>query len=168
MGKFHPVISSALRSFIEEQQMFFTASASAGGRVNVSPKGIDSLRVLDECTVAYLDLTGSGNETAAHLRADGRLTLMFCAFEGEPCILRLFGQGEIVPLDSERGRELHSHFPTLPGERHFVVQHVSSVQTSCGFAVPLYDFGNSAISCSTGRKSRAKRACKPTAASKTA
>ncbi|BCM91413.1 hypothetical protein IAD21_03285 [Abditibacteriota bacterium] len=140
MGKFHPVINPALRSFIEEQQMFFTASASVGGRINVSPKGIDSLRVLDENTVAYLDLTGSGNETAAHLRADGRLTLMFCAFEGEPCILRLFGQGEIVPLGSEKGRELHAHFPSRPGERHFVVQHVSSVQTSCGFAVPLFDF----------------------------
>ncbi|RYX83034.1 GNAT family N-acetyltransferase [bacterium] len=140
MGKFHPVISPKLRSFIETQQMFFTASSSMGGRVNVSPKGIDSLRVLDECTVAYLDLTGSGNETAAHLRTDGRLTLMFCAFEGEPCILRLFGEGEIVALDSERGRELRAHFPPTPGERHFVVQHVSSVLTSCGYAVPLYDF----------------------------
>lgn len=140
MGKFHLGIGAGLREFIEGQQMFFTASATASGRVHVSPKGIDSLRVLDEHTVAYLDLTGSGNETAAHLRADGRLTLMFCAFEGEPCILRLFGRGEIVPLDSEKGRELHASFLALPGERHFVLLHVSSVQTSCGFAVPLYDF----------------------------
>jgi GNAT superfamily N-acetyltransferase len=140
MGKFHPVISSALQSFIESQKIFFTASANASGRINLSPKGIDSLRVLDECTVAYLDLTGSGNETAAHVRSDGRLTLMFCSFEGDPCVLRLFGHGEIVPIDSERGRELGTHFPALPGARHFVVQRVSSVQTLCGFAVPLYDF----------------------------
>lgn len=140
MGKFHPDINPKLRTFIEAQQMFFTASATAGGRVNVSPKGIDSLRVLDEKTVAYLDLTGSGNETAAHLRADGRLTLMFCAFEGDPCIMRLFGRGEIVRLDSEKGHELREHFPSLPGERHFVLLDVESVQTSCGFAVPLYDF----------------------------
>lgn len=140
MGKFHPAITPALREFIESQRMFFVASASAGRRVNVSPKGIDSLRVLDERTVAYLDLTGSGNETAAHLRAGGRLTLMFCAFEGDPCVLKLFGQGEIVPLDSARGQELAAHFPSLPGARHIVLQDVSSVQTQCGFAVPLYEF----------------------------
>lgn len=140
MSKFHPAITPALRSFIENQKMFFTASATASGRINLSPKGIDSLRVLDEQTVAYLDLTGSGNETAAHVRTDGRLTLMFCSFEGEPTVLKLFGQGAVVPVDSEQGRELQTHFPVLPGTRHFVVQHVSSVQTLCGFAVPLYDF----------------------------
>ena len=140
MGKFHPEITLELREFIAEQQMFFTASAATTGRVNVSPKGIDTFRVLDENTVAYLDLTGSGNETAAHLLADGRMTIMFCAFAGAPNIVRLFGQGEVVQLDTPRGRELHEDFPILPGERHFIVLHVESVQTSCGFSVPLYEF----------------------------
>ena len=140
MGKFHAEITPKLREFIAEQQMFFTASAAPTGRVNVSPKGIDTFRVLDEKTVAYLDLTGSGNETAAHLLADGRMTIMFCAFAGAPNILRLFGWGELVPLETPRGRELHQEFADLPGERHFIVLHVESVKTSCGFSVPLYEF----------------------------
>ena len=140
MGKFHSEITPALQEFIAEQQMFFTASAAPTGRVNVSPKGIDTFRVLDPSTVAYLDLTGSGNETAAHLLADGRMTILFCAFVGAPNILRLFGRGELVQLDSARGRELHELFPVLPGERHFIVLHIESVQTSCGFSVPLYEF----------------------------
>jgi hypothetical protein len=140
MAKFCTEITPTLREFIGEQQMFFVASAAASGHVNVSPKGMDTFRCLDERTVAYLDLTGSGSETAAHLRADGRMTIMFCAFAGKPLILRLYGQGERVPLDTERGRELHCLFPSIPGERHIIVLHVTSVQTSCGFAVPLYDF----------------------------
>lgn len=140
MSKFHSEINPALQEFIAGQQMFFTASAAPTGRVNVSPKGIDTFRVLDENTVAYLDLTGSGNETAAHLLADGRMTIMFCAFAGSPTILRLYGTGERVQLDSPRGRELHELFPVMPGERHIIVIHVESVQTSCGFAVPLYEF----------------------------
>jgi len=140
MGKFHPEITADLREFIEAQHMFFTASAATTGRVNVSPKGMDTFRVLDERTVAYLDLTGSGNETAAHLIADGRLTIMFCAFTGKPVILRLFGSGEVVQLDSDEGRELQERFPLMPGERHFIVLRVDSVQTSCGFGVPLFEF----------------------------
>lgn len=140
MGKFYDEITPTLQEFIAEQQMFFTASATSSGRVNLSPKGMDTFRCLDAHTVAYLDLTGSGNETAAHLRADGRMTIMFCAFAGKPLILRLYGQGELVRLDSERGCELHSLFPSLPGERQIVVLHVTSVQTSCGFGVPLYEF----------------------------
>lgn len=140
MAKIHPEITPELREWIEAQKMFFTASATAQSHVNVSPKGIDTLRILDENSVAYLDLTGSGNETAAHLRADGRLTLMFCAFEGAPQILRLYGRGQIVALDSTRGQELHQLFPTIAGERHLVVLDVERVQTSCGFAVPLFDF----------------------------
>lgn len=140
MGKFYEEITQTLRQFIEKQQMFFVASAAPTGHVNVSPKGMDTLRCLDERTVAYLDLTGSGAETAAHLLADGRMTIMFCSFVGKPMILRLYGRGERVSLGSERGKELHALFPTIPGERHIIVLNVEKVQTSCGFAVPLYDF----------------------------
>jgi Pyridoxamine 5'-phosphate oxidase len=140
MGKFYTEITPELKQFIAEQQMFFTATAAATGRINISPKGIDTLRQLDEHTVAYLDLTGSGNETAALLAADGRMTIMFCAFAGKPWILRLYGSGELVQLDSDRGRELHRLFGSIPGERHIIVLHVESAQTSCGMAVPQYEF----------------------------
>jgi hypothetical protein len=140
MAKFYTEITSELQQFIAEQQMFFTATAAATGRINLSPKGIDTFRCLDEHTVVYLDLTGSGNETAALLAADGRITIMFCSFAGKPWILRLYGQGEIVPLGSERGRELHALFGSIPGERQLVLMHVESAQTSCGMAVPLYEY----------------------------
>lgn len=140
MGKFYTEITPELKEFIAEQRMFFTATAAATGRINLSPKGIDTFRQLDEHTVAYLDLTGSGNETAALLAADGRLTIMMCAFAGKPWILRLYGKGEVVELDSELGRELHPLFGSVPGERHIIVQHVESAQTSCGMAVPRYEY----------------------------
>jgi hypothetical protein len=140
MGQFYTEITPELKQFVSEQQMFFTATAAATGRINVSPKGIDTFRQLDEYTVAYLDLTGSGNETAALLAADGRMTIMFCSFAGKPWILRLYGKGEVVQLDGERGRELHPLFGSIPGERHIIVLHVESAQTSCGMAVPLYEF----------------------------
>ena len=140
MSKFYTEITPELKEFIAEQQMFFTATAAATGRINLSPKGIDTFRYLDERTVAYLDLTGSGNETAALLKADGRMTIMFCSFAGKPWILRLYGQGEVVQLDSDRGRELHSLFGSIPGERHIIELHVESAQTSCGMAVPLYEY----------------------------
>ena len=100
MAKFLEKIDDKIRKFIGEQKMFFTASApiSCDGRVNLSPKGIDTFRVLDETTACYLDLTGSGNETAAHIAENGRLTVMFCSFAGKPLILRLYGRGEIVLL----------------------------------------------------------------------
>ena len=140
MSKFYTEITPELKEFIAEQQMFFTATAAATGRINLSPKGIDTFRYLDERTVAYLDLTGSGNETAALLKADGRMTIMFCSFAGKPWILRLYGHGEVVQLDSERGRELHPLFGSVPGERHIIELHVESAQTSCGMAVPLYEY----------------------------
>jgi pyridoxamine 5'-phosphate oxidase-like protein len=140
MGKFYTEITPELKEFIAEQQMFFTATAAATGRINLSPKGIDTLRQLDDNTVAYLDLTGSGNETAALLEVDGRMTIMFCSFAGKPWILRLYGKGEVVQLDSERGRALHPLFGSMPGERHIIVLHVESAQTSCGMAVPLYEY----------------------------
>ena len=142
MAKVHDSITAEFRDWISKQYVFFVASAPLGadGHVNVSPKGHDCLRVLDESTVAYLDLTGSGAETAAHIAENGRLTLMWCAFEGPPRILRLYGRGESVLPGSARWQELSPHFEMLPGARQIVVNHVERVQTSCGFAVPFMDY----------------------------
>lgn len=143
MGKQYAQIDSMHREFIESQHIFFVASATAQSRVNVSPKGLNAFRILDENTAAYLDLTGSGSETSAHLRADGRLTLMFCAFEGRPQILRLYGHGRAVPRDSaEYARILQTAFANeeQPGARQIVILDVDLVQTSCGFGVPLFDY----------------------------
>src|SRR3954467_6678609 len=113
MAKFFNELNEMLRNFIGAQHMFFNSSAPAEGRINLSPKGLDTFRILDDRTVAYLDLTGAENETAAHLAQNGRLTLMFCSFAGEPLILRLYGRGRVVfPRDAEWDR-LHPHFPTL-------------------------------------------------------
>ena len=143
MAKFFDQLNESLVKFIGEQKMFFTASAPLGGagRVNLSPKGIDTFRTLDDKTVAYLDLTGSGNETAAHVLENGRLTVMFCSFTEKPLILRLYGRGEIVRPGDEKWSELHPKFQTLAGERQIVVLHIQSLQTSCGFGVPVYEFG---------------------------
>lgn len=140
MAKFIEQLSPELMAFIGRQKMFFVATAPQAGRVNISPKGLDSLRVLGPKTAAYLDLTGSGAETAAHIRENGRLTLMFCAFEGEPLILRLYGQGEVVRPELPAWADLKPTFPDILGARQIVLLHIDSVQTSCGFAVPLFDY----------------------------
>ncbi len=142
MAKVHNSITNDLKSWIEAQHLFFVASAplTADGHVNLSPKGMDCLRVLDDSTVAYLDMTGSGNETAAHIVENGRVTFMWCAFDRSPRILRLYGRGEVVLPASERWEQLMPLFNALPGARQIVVNHVERVQTSCGFAVPLYDY----------------------------
>jgi hypothetical protein len=142
MAKLFPAIVPELRAFIEKQQMFFVASAplTAEGHVNMSPKGLDCLRILSPERVAYLDLTGSGNETSAHLRENGRITLMFCAFAGPPRILRLYGHGRtVLPGDAE-WTTLRPMFVDYPGARQIVVADITRVQTSCGFAVPRYDY----------------------------
>ncbi|MDQ2832725.1 MAG: pyridoxamine 5'-phosphate oxidase family protein [Acidobacteriota bacterium] len=129
--------------FIQRQHIFFNASAAPQGRVNVSPRDGASLRVLDPHTVLYLDRTGSGNETAAHLLLSDRLTLMFCAFEGAPQILRLYGHARILPRHSpEYDALLATHFNNteIPGTRQMLLLHVDLVQTSCGYNVPLYDY----------------------------
>ena len=129
------------QTFIVQQKMFFVATAPAiDGRVNVSPKGLDSFRILDMNTVAYLDLTGSGNETAAHLAESGRITFMFCSFDKQPLILRLYGRGESITRTNSRWGEFIQHFELIPGARQIIVAAVSSVQTSCGFGVPLFSF----------------------------
>jgi hypothetical protein len=139
LAKFFEELDDALRGFIAEQKIFFTATAPSDGRINLSPKGMDTFRCLGPKQVAYLDLTGSGNETAAHLRADGRLTLMFCSFTDKPLILRLYGRGRVVrPTDAEWAG-LHELFPRLPGERQIIILDVDSGQTSCGWGVPVYE-----------------------------
>ena len=139
MGKPHESISPELKGFIEAQHVFFVATAplEATGHVNLSPKGMDTFRVLSPTRVAYLDLTGSGNETAAHLAQNGRVTFMFCAFDGKPMILRLYGRGRVVTPGSVEWADLSVHFPPLTGTRQIIVADLTRVQTSCGFGVPL-------------------------------
>lgn len=123
--------------------MFFTASAAAGAHINLSPKGLDGLRLIDDNAVVYLDLTGSGNETAAHIRAEGRLTLMFCAFEGAPLILRLYGRGRVIARgDAEYAALLATCFAGFEplGARQMIRLDIDLVQTSCGYGVPLLDY----------------------------
>ena len=143
MATQNPQIDKVHRAFIERQRVFFTASAAACGRVNLSPKDGASLRVLNENAVAYLDQTGSGNETAAHLRADGRLTIMFCAFEGPPIILRLYGRGRLHRRGgAEYARLLAEAFDGVEpaGARQIVALDIDLVQKSCGYGVPLFDY----------------------------
>lgn len=141
MARFYPALEDKHRSFIAAQKVFFIATAPNDGRINLSPKGMDSLRVIDTQCVAYLDLTGSGNETAAHLKHDGRMTMMFCSFASDPLILRLYGRGRVVRRQDADWAEWRAHFPALPGERQIIVLDIESVQTSCGYAVPQFEYG---------------------------
>ncbi|MBK9147956.1 MAG: pyridoxamine 5'-phosphate oxidase family protein [Flavobacteriales bacterium] len=139
MAKFMDRLDDRLMAFIAAQRMFFVGTAPNHGRVNLSPKGLNTFLVLSPQRAGYLDLTGSGNETAAHLRDNGRLTFMFCAFEGAPLILRLYGTGQVVRPADEGWLALRPSFgDTIPGERQIILLHIESVQTSCGFGVPLY------------------------------
>jgi hypothetical protein len=137
-------IDDALRAFIAAQRVFFVATAPSGddGHVNCSPKGLDSFRVLDASTVAYLDFVGSGVETIAHLRQNGRIVVMFCAFEGPPKILRLHGRGIVVEPTDSRFEPLRAHFPGAPrlGVRSIVRVDVTRIADSCGYGVPLYRY----------------------------
>ena len=139
MAKQMEQISPSLQTFIERQPLFFVGTAAPDGRVNVSPKGMDSLRVLGPNEVAWLNVTGSGNETAAHLLQSPRMTLMFCAFEGAPMILRLYGQATMTQPEDADWAVLAALFPSLPGARQIFRLRVDLVQTSCGMAVPLMD-----------------------------
>jgi hypothetical protein len=126
-------------SFIGNQHIFFVGTAGAEGTVNVSPKGMDSFRVLDKSRIAWLNLTGSGNETAAHILENGRMTIMFCSFDKQPLIMRLYGQAMAVHPRDEQWRDLESLFPIYTGARQIFVQDIDLVQTSCGYAVPHYE-----------------------------
>ncbi len=142
MGKFHDSIAPQHREFIEKQHIFFVATAplSGEGHVNLSPKGLDCLKVLSPNTVAYMDLISSGNETSAHTLENGRITFMFCSFEKTPLILRLYGKGYTVLPGSVEWPVLSKQFTTYASTRQFIVAHISLVQTSCGFGVPLYQY----------------------------
>lgn len=140
MAKFYESLTDDLQDFIRQQQMFFTASAVATGRVNLSPKGTDSFRVLNNATIAYLDLTGSGNETSAHLTIDPRITVMFCSFGPKPLILRIYGTGQVVRSMDDDWATLSANFNVFPGTRQIILIQVNSVQTSCGMGVPEYEF----------------------------
>lgn len=126
--------------FIRAQKIFFVGTAPGNGRINVSPKGLDSLRVLDDSSLAWLNLTGSGNETAAHVLENGRMTLMFCGFEKQPLILRIYGTAKAIHPRDDAWSELQPLFPDYPGARQFFKLDIELVQTSCGFAVPYYEF----------------------------
>lgn len=127
--------------FISEQHLFFVGTAAAEGSVNISPKGMDTFRVIDDTTVIWLNLTGSGNETAAHVLENDRMTVMFCSFDKHPIILRLYGQARVIHPRDERWDDLIGRFPDIPGARQVFELDISLVQKSCGYAVPYYQFG---------------------------
>lgn len=145
MSDRHECIDSDLAEWIASQRLFFVATAplSVTGHVNLSPKGGDTFRVLGPMDVAYLDYTGSGAETAAHLRENGRIVIMFCAFEGSPRILRLHGHGTVVTPENPAFLNLAKQFPANPGTRAVVRVNVQRVTTSCGYAVPFMEFSSS-------------------------
>lgn len=141
VGQVFESIDEGIAAFIGEQHMFFVATApSEGGHVNVSPKGLDTFRIFGSHRVGYLDLTGSGAETAAHLRDNGRITIMFCAFVGRPRIVRLQGTGTCTLLGDEGYDELAACFPDVPGARAVITVDVDRIADSCGFAVPNYEY----------------------------
>ena len=140
MGQHYSEIPDKLRKFIEQQKLFFVATATADSRINLSPKGMDSLRVLNRNRVVWLNVTGSGNETAAHVQENPRMTIMFTAFEGDPMILRLYGTARAIHKNDPEWHELLSLFTPLPGARQIFDVSIDLVQTSCGMAVPYFDY----------------------------
>jgi hypothetical protein len=142
MGRTYDAIDDKLAAFLSAQPMFFVATAPSGveGHVNVSPKGHDTFRVVDARTVAYLDLTGSGIETIAHLRENGRITFMFCAFDGPPRIVRLHGRGRVIEPVKAEFHAWRSRFPEHDGVRAIIVADISRISSSCGYGVPLMQF----------------------------
>ena len=147
--KLHDTITDEFKTWIEKQHVFFVATAplSGNGHVNLSPKGYDAmLRVMDEKTVCYMDMGGSGNETSAHIAepGNGRITIMLCAFEGGPRILRLYGRGQVIlPEDPLYQKMISQYYPNhdnQPGRRQIIINHVERIQTSCGYGVPFMDF----------------------------
>ena len=142
MGKVYEGIESKVEEFLRAQHMFFVATApmAADGLVNLSPKGLDTFTILDPLTVAYLDFTGSGIETVAHLRENARVVLMFCAFEGPPKIIRLHGEGEVLEPGHADWDELRPRFPGFDDARSIIRVHCRRISDSCGFGVPLYDY----------------------------
>jgi len=142
MAKLFSELDDRLCEFIRAQQMFFIATAprAEDGHINLSPKGLDTLRILDAHTLAYLDLTGSGSETIAHLKENGRFVMMFCSFSNKPSILRLHGKGEALEHGDPAFEELRPLFPVIRGTRAIIKLHVERIADSCGWGVPRYEF----------------------------
>jgi hypothetical protein len=140
MGQHYSEISDKLQQFIKNQKIFFVGSATADSRVNISPKGMDSLKVIDNNRVVWLNVTGSGNETSAHIQQNNRMTIMFMAFNGNPMILRLYGKAKVIHINEPKWQSLFSLFPPITGARQIFDLTVDPVQTSCGMAVPFYDY----------------------------
>ncbi len=142
MGQRFDELSDRLISFIQQQHLFFVGTATADSRVNISPKGMDSLRVLNSKRILWLNVTGSGNETAAHIQQQNRMTLMFAAFEGKPLILRIYGTTRVIHHNDAEWLQLYTLFDPLPGARQIFDLKVELVQTSCGMAVPLFQYAS--------------------------
>lgn len=142
MGKFFTHLTDHHREFIQRQHLFFVATAplSDQGRINLSPKGLNSFRIFSDQQVGYADLVGSGNETSAHLLENARITFMFCAFDGSPLILRLYGTGRVILPSAPDWENYAPQFALFPGTRQLIVADIDKVQTSCGFGVPYFDF----------------------------
>ena len=142
MSKIYEELDDRLRRFILDQKVFFVASAPAGndGFINISPKGLDLLRILDSKTVAYLDLTGSGIESIAHIRENGRFVMMFCSFEKSPLILRLHGRGSVIEKSDAEWTQLNSHFPDMRMARAIIKLSIHRIADSCGWGVPMFSF----------------------------
>ncbi|MCC2616549.1 pyridoxamine 5'-phosphate oxidase family protein [Aestuariibacter halophilus] len=140
MGKRFEHLTKQHIDFIQRQKLYFVATAGPQGSVNVSPKGGDSLRVLDANTLIWLNLTGSGNESAGHVQLDPRMTVMFCAFEGPPMILRTYGKATALHRGDAQWQEYVDLFPASVASRQIFVQHIETVQTSCGMSVPYFDY----------------------------
>lgn len=140
MAEFYDKLEDKVIDFIQKQHFFVNGSAAEGSRVNVSPKGMDTFRIFDTKTVGYLDMVGSGNETSAHIENDGRLTIMMCGFENRTWIVRMYGQGEVIRPMDPKWSEYASHFDDYQGQRQIILLHIESVQTSCGYGVPRYEF----------------------------
>lgn len=140
MAEFYDQLNDKLINFIIDQKVFFVATATKDSRINLSPKGSDTFRIIDNQTVAYVNLTGSGNETGAHLNHDGRITIMMCSFEKTPLIFRIYGKGTNIYTHEPAFSKYQSYFQSLPGIRQIVVVNIDQLQTSCGYAVPFYDY----------------------------
>lgn len=140
MAMLYNDITDELKDFIEQQKIFFVATADEDGKINLSPKGGDTLRVLDGNRIVWLNLTGSGNETAAHMHRMNRITIMFCSFGKQPMILRIYGRGDIIYEGTEQWDQLSQYFTEYTGARQIFDISVQLVQTSCGFQVPFYEY----------------------------
>ncbi|GJQ49616.1 hypothetical protein KsCSTR_36470 [Candidatus Kuenenia stuttgartiensis] len=133
-------LNKELQEFISRQKMFFVATAPENGNIAISPKCMDTFRCLDRKTIIYLDLKGSGNNTAMNIQENGRMAMMFCSFDKDPMILRLYGKGEVVRQDDVKWSEYYRHFQHIHGKRQIILLKINSAQTSCGTSVPVYEF----------------------------